>query len=357
MSAPTAVPNPPRREPAPALTPTKVKRPIGLSVDEILKLKAPERKMLVESLVSTPGALMLYGAQKAGKTILATQIAIAIASGQPLMGNYRVCQKGPVIFVEKDDPAGALSIRDYLKASPIPVTNIPLHVFADIPFSFGPQFCSWLESEIIAKQARCVVLDSYTALRPHRKPGCDIVKIESEEIGLLDALAKKCNCTIIILNHVSRGSIGMDWSDQGVGTFSQSAAVEGQIHLSRFKELPGNARERLLQGRPRHADDFAAVIRFRVQYLDYEVVIEGPAAPHFPEILAIRTAFQQNGKPTEFAPKQLYHDLGMSRSTAMRIIATLHSANALIRVDYGQYRLAAGVFDSCQGVTENTSYT
>jgi hypothetical protein len=320
-------------------------RPVAMSVEEILALEAPERQMLVETLVPRPGAVMLMGSHKSGKTVLAVQIAIAAASGHPLMDNYRITEKCPVIVIEQDDSAGEISMRDYLRASPVPVRRLPLHLFTKIKQRFGPDFCSWLESEICGREARLVILDSYTALRPHRHPGTDLVKVEQEEVALLDELGKRHNSTIIILHHVSKGSFGMDWSDQGAGTFSIGAASEGQIHIARFKDFPGNAPERLIQGRGRHLDGFEAVIRFRKNTLDYEVVLEGAGAPIFVELCQLRNAFEDR----IFSPKECYQELGMSRTNAFRLIGKLTAADVLERQGYGQYRLVPAVLRQLRG--------
>jgi len=314
-------------------------RPVALSADDLLKLQVPKREMLIETVVSTPGGVLNVGTQKAGKTVLAAQIAIAVASGHALMDYYRVVGQGAVIFVEQDDSDGDLSMKEYLQASPVPTVGLPRYLFTRIKYRFGPDFYSWLESEIVRRKARLVILDSYTALRPHRRGGGDIVKVESEELSVIDALGKRHICTIMVLHHVSKGSFGMDWSDQGAGTFAQNAAVEGQLHIARFSDLPTNAPERLLRGRGRHLAGFEAVLRFRETTLDYEMVLEGAGAPLFPEISQIRKGFDD----AVFTPKELYHELGMPRQTCTRVIARLAAADVLTRLGRGEYRLSAAV--------------
>ena len=69
--------------------------------------------------------------------------------------------------------------QDYLNASPVPVENIPFMFFPKSQFFvLGHDFGKWLETQIVSLGARLVVLDSLTALRPDRRPGGDIVKVE-----------------------------------------------------------------------------------------------------------------------------------------------------------------------------------
>lgn len=316
-----------------------VARPKGLSAADILALEVPDRKWLIEDILPQSGAYTIIGSHKSGKTVLGVQMAISAASGHALFDNYRVMDKGPAIVVEQDDPDGGTSIAEYLRASPVPAHDLPLTLFTAIRYSLGSDFNSWLESEIERRQARLVILDSYTSLRPHRTPGGDIVKIESSELTLLNALAKRHRCAIALLHHVSGGRSSMEWSDQASGTFAQGAAVDGQIHMSRFQALPGVANERLLQGRLRHGGDFSAVIRFRKATLDYEVVLEGPGAPLFVEIMELQQAFADR----TFGQKELYQELGMSRTSAFRLSSRLAAAGVLLRHGYGEYRLSTEI--------------
>lgn len=91
--------------------------------------------MLIETLVPTPGACLLFGSSKSGKTLLAVQAALAVASGKPLFDFYRVQEPGPTLLIEQDDPAGAESVKTILVRSDDPVRDLPFflaHVFLSV---------------------------------------------------------------------------------------------------------------------------------------------------------------------------------------------------------------------------------
>ena len=100
---------------------------------------------------------------------------------------------------------------------------------------------------------------------------------------------------MLILHHASKGSAGLDWSQQAAGSFAMSAATESQIFISRYPEL-------------------------RKQSLDYEHVLDGGAASAYPLILQLQNAF---GKEP-FGAKELTHETGVSRATAHRQIECLY---------------------------------
>jgi hypothetical protein len=292
--------------------------------------------MLVENFLPAAGATLMFGAPKSNKTLFAVQIAIAVASGSAVCDYYRVLHRGAVLVVEQDDPAGAASIKDILRRSPVGVANIPFSLAPRVPHTFGLEFLDWLEGQIRSRGLRLIVLDSYTALRGPRGAGIDIVKTEQSDLTMLDDLAKRTACAILIIHHDSKGSAALDWSSRAAGTFAMSAATEAQIHMSRFPELDSNARERLVRIRGRHLEGIEFVLRFRKESLDHEHVLEGGAAPLYPLVLQLRTEF---GSRT-FAGKEMAQVTGASRATVHRYLHRLTSAGALVKRGYGEYALA-----------------
>lgn len=321
----------------PAAPPEPIVVPSALTVADIMASTAPAPGMLIEGMIPLHGACLIVGAPKSGKTLLAAQAAIAIASGTPLLGRYKILHQGPVLMVEQDDPAATASVRDILQRSAVPTTGIPFFLHPKSPFSFGPEFIAWLESEIAAKSLRFVVLDSYTALRRPRAKGGDIVKAEEEDLRQLDELAKRTNCAIAIIHHGSKGSAGLHWSQQAAGTYAMSASTEGQIVIARFHEIDGP--ERLVRMRVRHGDDLEMVLRFRRETLDYEHVLEGGAASSYPLIRQISAEFG----PRTFGPRELVDATGVSRATAHRHISRLYDAGVLTKRGFGEYVLDVGV--------------
>jgi hypothetical protein len=312
-----------------------VTAPAVLSVADLMALDIPAPEMLIEGMIPMRGASLIVAAPKSGKTLLAAQSAIAVASGTALFQNYRVLQQGAVMMIEQDDPAATASIKDILQRSPVPVESIPFFLIPTVSFSFGEEFIAWLERETITRSLRMVVLDSYTALRGPRAKGIDIVKAERDDLTQLDALAKRTNCAIVIVHHGSKGSAGLHWTQQAAGTFAMALATESQIFVSRFSDLDSAAPERLVRVRGRHSEDLEMVLRFRKETLDYEHVLDGGAAPAYPLVLQIRTAFENQ----PFGPKELTHATGVSRATACRQINQLFRAGVLTKRGYGEYVL------------------
>lgn len=227
-------------------------------------------------------------------------------------------------------------MRDILNHSPIPKNPQKFFTIENANFTIGDRLIAFLEQGIRDRDFGLIVLDSYTKMRPMHGGGSDIVKAEALDFGILDALGKRAGCVVLILHHRSHGNAGLDWSDQAAGTFAVGMATEGEIHISRFRDLCATAPERLVQIRGRRSEGLEAVVRFRPATLDYEFVLEGGAATLYPSVVEIKRAF---GDRT-FSPKELCHQTGMARATAHRLIGRLLATGVLSRRGYGEYVLS-----------------
>jgi len=298
--------------------------------------------MLIERLVTLPGLTLMNAPGKTGKTLLGAQLGMSVAAGVSVFDYYKVLTQAPVLFVEKDDPAGATSIQDILNHTKIPMDGQPF-ITVDTQdaqqLTLGPAFILWLDQVIPSQGFKLVVLDSYTALRGIRQGGGDIVKVEATDLLLLDQIAKKHGTAILLLHHYSKGSVNHDWSERAAGTYAMAAASEAQIVMNRFPDLASNATERLVRVRGRHFEGTDMVLRLRPETLSYEHLIEGAAAPFYPDLLSLRSAFQV----ATFSPKSISQELGMARATAHRLIGRLLGAGAIRKAGYGEYVLAVSL--------------
>src|SRR5271165_4291683 len=96
--------------------------PEVLSASELLAKELPTPEWLIESILPMRGACLLVGGAKTGKTILSTQMAVAVASGKPLFDYYRTLPAGqtpvgqiPTMLVEQDDSGSPASIQQILQ--------------------------------------------------------------------------------------------------------------------------------------------------------------------------------------------------------------------------------------------------
>jgi hypothetical protein len=311
---------------------------------EASKMNVTRPEMAIDNITPKCGANLIVGSSKSGKTIFSVQEAVAIATGSKLFGKYDVLHQGPAMIIEADDnradPEGKLeegvaAITDILKVSQAP-TEAPIYIVGKPPYEFGDQLIGWLEEKIRKFKLRYLALDSYTKLRPHRKPGCDIVKVEYEELSKLDELAQGTQCTMRIIHHPSKASFKMEWFDSAGGTCALNMAVTSLIHIQRFPELELGSPERLVRIRGRSQGDVEMVLNFRKDTLDFEQALEGAAASCYPDFQTLKRTFGV----LCFSPQEVYEQTGISRRSATRMLGHLCFAGVLRKLDYGQYIIA-----------------
>jgi hypothetical protein len=316
-------------------------QPKEISYRELIERKPEVGQMLFEGYpLPAHGCTLKFGPSRGGKTVLAVQELLAVASGRALFDYYRVLKQGAVMIVEMDDPAGADAIAPIVTrfaARFATKSELPFHTFDKLPFEFGPNMRDWLRKKITEWKLALTVLDSYTALRGPHAHGIDIVKAEQTELRQLDELGKELKSAIQLIHHDSTGKAakGLDWVQSAGGTYAMGMSTEAQIHVSRFADLDIAAPERLVRMRARHATDVHLVLRFREKTEDYEHVIESGAAAFYPLMRQIQAEFGD----VPFGVGELTQATGVSRATAHRWLDRLRFAGVLHKIQH-EYKLA-----------------
>lgn len=321
--------------PAPERKPPEMPKRMTIAQVKALAVESPA--ILVEGLLPRRGLTLFTGGQKMGKTILAAQASIAIATNHALLDYYQIEKSGPVLIVETDDPAGDASFKDLWTRWDVP-DSAPAFLQISAPFALGEDFLAWIESEIREVNPVLVALDSYLSLRPVRGKGADIVHQEKQEIAQLDALAKRLATNILLLHHEStttKSSAQLDWDSRGAGTFAITAAAESQISITRFRELDGST-ARLVRARGRHMPERMMTIAYDANIGAFVHLLDGGAAPYYPLILEMRRTLQSQ----VFTAGDLQEAQGLSRATAYRHLTALANAGAVLRERFNEYRFS-----------------
>jgi hypothetical protein len=316
-------------EPRARKTPDKNQRPAPVieNLDDLLDRQIPMPDELVKGIVVRPGVNMIVGSPKVGKTLLGVQMAMSVAAGQHLFDYYNV-QQAPALIVEQDDRNAEASLKSLRQQSRAAQNGAPCYFASNCDFSIGLSFADWLDEQARRFNLGFILLDSYTALRGSRQQGLDIVKAEAGDLALLNDVARRTRCAFSLVHHDSKSSAALDWSDRAAGTYAVGAGVETLIFLSRFPDLAETSGERLMRVRGRRLDGLEMVLRFQKASLDFDWVLEGPAAQLYPEIQHLRAAF-----PGAFTAKEVISELGWSRATTYRVLHRLTAASTLRKRD------------------------
>lgn len=299
--------------------------PVSHSFDSLRALQLPYAEPLIEGIAYAPGLILGSGESKSGKTVLGVQMCMSCANRAHLFDNYATKQANGLI-VEWDDQRGAASLKAFEELSRVSRPGQPLaysvNEAIDPDFTLAdPEFTPWLRSLIQEHKARFVVLDSYTALRGFRSGGRgqDIVKIEATELLSLQKLAIEMDAVILLIHHTSKSSAHLDRHSRAAGTYAMQATSEAQIIVERYRELGEEDPMRLVSVRGRHIAGMQMALRFRAESLDFDLVLDGPAAEEFPRLRHLLHAFR--GKP--FTAAEVTKEIGWAKTQVYSLMSRL----------------------------------
>ena len=178
----------------------------ALPVTRLARLAFPEGRddWLIEGLWANEAVGCIGGTPKSGKTWLALEMALAVASGQPCLGHVPVKNPGPVLLYCAEDGPRAVQERvaGLAKARGID--------FARLAVGWIDAAAIWLDDEahrkrlaltVATMKPRLLVLDPLVRLhRGDENSAGDIANV----LGYLRALQREHHVAIVLVHHVRK---------------------------------------------------------------------------------------------------------------------------------------------------------
>jgi hypothetical protein len=167
-----------------------------------------ELEWLIEDLWVAEGVGIVGGNPKAGKTWLALDLALSVASGTPALGVYAIPRAGPVLLFAAEDPPATVRARlEGLAASrDLELASLPLHVI----------LASSLRLDTLVDQARLtaaverfrprlLVLDPFVRLHRINENSAQEV---SGVLAYLRDLQRRCHVAVLVVHHARKAGAG-----------------------------------------------------------------------------------------------------------------------------------------------------
>lgn len=180
-----------------------------LRVVRVAEVEAPKAEApawLVEELWSAGAVGVIGGAPKSGKTWLALEITVAVASGRPCLGRYPVPQPGPVlVYAAEDSP---LQVRDRLRGlaqargAEFADLDVRLILEPALRLDFR-QDVARLRVTLSRHRPRLLVLDPYVRLQ--RVDENDATAV-SGVLGTLRELSRVYEVAIVLVHHMRKSA-------------------------------------------------------------------------------------------------------------------------------------------------------
>lgn len=220
------------------VTDTKRVNFMGIShVDTINAKVLPPLRWLVEDLV-TPGVYLLVGKPKKGKSWLALDMCLAVATGGHVLG--RKCEQGPVLYfaLEENERRVQDRLRKLMPRNMVVGTDqLRIATVADDIQPMDRGFVENLEYTLsLHPEIRLVVIDTLAMIRPAPAKNETLYMYDRKAI---DPFIKLCgkypNLTVFMIHHTKKAET-TDPYEMASGSNGLLGAVDGSFIMHHDKD-------------------------------------------------------------------------------------------------------------------------
>ena len=221
-----------------AMSPTATV-PAMLSVRELVCRYTDLRRPVIHGLLREGEVMNIIAPPKTGKSWLATDLALAVATGRPWLGTFETI-KGDVLIIDNElhPETSAHRIPRVAKARGLPLDTYAARVWVqnlrgqlrDL-IAMKPYFAA-----IEPGQYKLIILDAFYRFMPKETSENDNATM-AMLYNHLDRHAARLGCSFVLIHHASKGNqSGKAVTDVGAGAGSQSRATDTHLVLRAHEE-------------------------------------------------------------------------------------------------------------------------
>ena len=215
--------------PARAQAPKPKDGPVFIKASELLKKVLPEHRWAVRGVLAE-GCALLVGRPKIGKSWLALNVAIAIASGGRALGQIPV-EAGDVLYLSLEDNERRLRSRLTAILGDEPCSD-RLTLSTSWP-KLDQRGLQWLEAWAEKHpQGRLIIVDTLQKVRPAASRNGSLYGDDYQALSGLQEMAGRRGLTILVLHH-TRKATADDPLETISGTQGLGGAADSVLVLKR----------------------------------------------------------------------------------------------------------------------------
>jgi len=219
-----------------------------------LEIPVHQQSWLIERLWTHQAVGIVGGSPKSGKTWLALEMAVSVASGSPCLDTFAVLSPGPVLLYAAEDSASALRARVEILAGvhKVDFKQLDVHIItADSLRLDSPDHQARLESTLHVYQPVLLVIDPLVRVHSIDE---NVAGQVSVLLGYLRSLQRKTGAAIALVHHF-RKSV----SPTSAAGYSLRGSGDLYAWLDSFLYLRMHQGQRTLSAEHRSAPAFGPV--------------------------------------------------------------------------------------------------
>lgn len=192
----------------------------------------PPVAWLVDGLFLQGAAGILGGAPKSGKSFLALELAVSIATGSPFASLFRVALSGPVLLVGAEDPPAVVVDRLALLSASRgqSLDCLPVHLVVE-PGVRLPDGIHRLQATVAKLAPRLLILDPL--IRLHRADENSAAEM-SVILDGLRSLARESLTSVLVVHHARKAMSGGSPGQGLRGSSDLAAFGDTNLYLRRL---------------------------------------------------------------------------------------------------------------------------
>lgn len=163
-------------------------------------MKGQRTKYLIENLIAKDALLLLAAESKQGKSVLCTNLALAVAQGIPWLGHS--VSQGPVLWCCYEESPGErhhiLGMYPGIEDAPLHTVWPPDGIYVDDP----DEGMDWLRAAIVASGATLLVIDPLAAAC--KGDSFDEIGEGRKRLQPLKKLCTEMGVTTIVIHHLNK---------------------------------------------------------------------------------------------------------------------------------------------------------
>lgn len=318
-----------------------------MDIMSFMRSDIQEAEWLVKDIILAQTVGLIVGMPKLGKTWLAHDLMISVASGKPFLNHFPVTTKGAVVYISKEDPdpllhdrfskvlaskgyGGSVSPNGRSIMLP-PVANLPVFLELDRDFMFTDEgeitsLMEWLH--VIKAQCNGISLIIFDPILKMISADVDIYNATAVNIAIFqpaERMRKETGAAILLVHHRSKGG---SEGKASYGSIAFHAFSEGTQYL--IGDEPDKDGWVHVRGEFKSAGETGWSYRLNDLTKDYtpEVVMgsKAPTKRH-----AVRDLIMLELKDGAMGIKELSEKIDVSEQTVREVLRVLQQAGEVER--------------------------
>jgi DNA-binding transcriptional ArsR family regulator len=307
--------------------------PEGFTASQLMAMEFKEPVWAIPGVVPE-GVTLFCGKPKVGKSWLALNLGVAVASGGKALGDILV-KPGRVLYLALEDPLRRLQGRlSTVLQGASPPEN--LHLFTSWPMFDASQkgldhLKAWMDEH---PDTRLIIIDTLAKVR-ERRPGSG--KLYEEDYRALEgikALADSHNVAVLVVHRLNKREAD-DKIDQVSGTTGLTGAADTILILQRGGKGVADA---FLYVNGRDVEERELALKFKRDACSWHLLGDGEKYRLSQQRQEVLDVLRQSGRP--LSPKEIAETLGKKVNTIMKTLSRLKADGLVTQPEEGKYIIA-----------------